>query len=128
MFGMFSRKPIEKTVIRDEIAQKVCDILFPPHIEREEDGQTFIVDYSVDYNLLSALVDLENGANDEVTQNTIRSVITKLGEARELLVANYPIAKAYDILSKLSSVSVVKPQHHGDFNDILLHVIFFNFF
>ena len=93
MFGMFSRKPIEKTIIRDEIAQKVCDILFPPHIEREEDGQTFIVDYSVDYNLLSALVDLENGANDEVTQNTIRSVITKLGEARELLVANYPIAK-----------------------------------
>jgi len=34
-------------------------------------------------------------------------------------VTNYTIAKAYDILSKLSSVSVVKPRHHGDFNDIL---------
>ena len=34
-------------------------------------------------------------------------------------VTNYTIAKAYDILSKLSSVSVVKPRHQGDFNDIL---------
>lgn len=93
MFGMFLKKPIEKTIIRDEIAQKVCDILFPPHVEREEDGQTFIVDYSVDSNLIGALVDLENETNDEITQNTIRSVITKLGEARALLMANYPIAK-----------------------------------
>lgn len=90
MINLFKPKTV---VVRDEIAQKVCDILFPPHQEKKEDGQTFIVDYSVDYNLLGALVDLENGSNDEVTRDTIRSVITKLGEARALLMANYPIEK-----------------------------------
>ena len=34
-------------------------------------------------------------------------------------ITNNTIDKAYDILSKLSSVSVVRPEHHGDFNDIL---------
>lgn len=83
-----------KTVIvRDEIAQKVCDILFPPLVEKEEDGQTFIVDYSVDDNLEAALLDLDQGSNDEVTRNTIKSVIIKLREARDLLQANYPLEK-----------------------------------
>lgn len=90
MFSVFKPKTV---VVRDEVAQKVCDILFPPHVEKEEDGHTFIVDYSIDHNLLGALVDLENGVNDEVSRNTIRSAIKKLGEARELLMANYPIAK-----------------------------------
>jgi len=90
MINPFKPKTV---VVRDEIAQKVCDILFPPHVEKEEDGQTFIVDYSVDHNLLGALVDLENDMNDEVTRDTIRSAITKLGEARKLLMANYPIRK-----------------------------------
>ena len=90
MINLF--KPRTK-VVRDEIAQKVCDILFPPHVEKEEDGQTYIVDYSVDNNLMGALVDLENGSNDEVTRETILAVITKLGEARELLMAKYPITK-----------------------------------
>ena len=90
MINLF--KPRTK-VVRDEIAQKVCDILFPPHVEKEEDGQTYIVDYSVDNNLMGALVDLEHGSNDEVTRETILAVITKLGEARELLMANYPITK-----------------------------------
>ena len=90
MINLFKPKTV---VVRDEIAQKVCDILFPPHEEKEEDGQTFIVDYSADNNLMSALADLEDGSNDEVTRETIRTIIGKLGEARQLLMANYPITK-----------------------------------
>lgn len=82
-----------KKVIRDDVAQKVCDILFPALVEKGDADGTYIIDYSVDGNLDSALVDLEFGNNDDVTRNTIKSVINKLREARDLLEANYPIPK-----------------------------------
>jgi len=81
----------EKIVIRDEVAQSLCDILFPQPIEKTEEGFTYLSDSSVDLNLHAALIDLEEGNNDEVTRNTIKSILLKLEEARTLLYANYKL-------------------------------------
>jgi len=89
MFGWFRKE----VVVRDEVAQKIADMLFPERIEKEEDGQTFLIDYSVDLNLLGALVDLENGENDEITRNTIRKTYEKLCEVRRMLHAENMIQK-----------------------------------
>lgn len=95
MFGWFKR---EKIILRDETAQRICDLLFPEHEEKEEDGQKFIIDYSVDMNLQSALYDLDEGENDEVTRNTIRDAIKRLTEAREILYANKRVKKGVHYL------------------------------
>ena len=87
MFKWFKRKEI----IREGIAQQICDILFPEPIETKQDDFTFLTDYSVDLNLHAALIDLEEGTNDETTRNTIKHALSKLGEARELLMANYEL-------------------------------------
>ena len=96
MFGMFKRsKPI---VVREGAAQHVCDMLFPQPVETSDESGTYIVDRSVDLNLQGALVDLESGVNDEVVRSTIRKVISCLGEARELLYANYQIQEGASYL------------------------------
>ena len=88
LFNWFSRSKPEPIVIRDDTLQKVVDILFPKHIEKTEPEGTFIVDYSVDVNLVSALADLESGVNDHAVQDTIRKCISKLYEARDILYAD----------------------------------------
>lgn len=90
MFDMFKRKTV---VLRENAAQEVCDLLFPKPVEETEDGFTYVIDRSIDVNLYSALVDLEEGNNDEVTRSTIKSVLHKLYEAREVLQASHPITK-----------------------------------
>lgn len=81
----------ESKVVRDEVAQKLCDILFPDPIEENRGGHTFIVDHSVDSNLLAAILDLEDDISDETTLKTLRAVLEKLRDARDLLSANYKI-------------------------------------
>jgi len=81
----------EQVVVRDEVAQRLCDSLFPEPVEKEEDGFTYLTDSSVDMNLYSAIVDLEEGKNDEVTRDTLKSILLKLEEARQLLYANYKL-------------------------------------
>lgn len=83
MFSMFKTKKIE----RDPVLQQVVDLLFPSiELTKDEDGE-YYVDRSVDSNLFAALVDLQEGTNDEVVHTTIRAVINKLQTARKLLDA-----------------------------------------
>ena len=88
MFKWLKRKEI----IREGIAQQVCDILFPQPIESIQDNFTFLTDHSIDLNLHAVLIDLEEGNNDETARNTIKQILVKLGEARELLMANYELS------------------------------------
>lgn len=68
--------------------QQISNILFPPlHTQTTPDGAKYQVDYSVDSNLDAALIDLEDGNNDKVSQKTIRSVANKLFKVRKLLEA-----------------------------------------
>ena len=77
----------ETVVVRDTEVQKAVDLLFPDiQLVKEEEGE-YYVDRSVDSNLYAALVDLQEGVNDEVVQNTIKHVIKTLEEARKLLKA-----------------------------------------
>jgi len=80
--GLFHR---ETKIVRDEISQQLADLLFPELEETTVNEQTFLVDYSVDSNLESVLLDLEEGNNDGANHETLRQCIKKLQEARSLL-------------------------------------------
>jgi hypothetical protein len=72
--------------------EQIKNLLFPPLELNEElsnDGTVmkFHVDYSVDSNLDAALMDLQDGQNDEVTQGTINEVTKRLMQVRKLLEA-----------------------------------------
>lgn len=72
-------------VIRPEDAQKVVDILFPPLETREGKDGVYQIDYSIDSNLQSALLDLQEGTNDKVVQDTIAKAIDALIKVRNVL-------------------------------------------
>ena len=95
MFDMFRPKQV---VVREGMTQDLCDLLFPQPIETTDESGTYLIDKSVDLNLQSALVDLENGVNDEVVRSTLRKVISKLGDARDMLYANYRIQEGASYL------------------------------
>lgn len=72
-------------IIRPEDAQQIVDILFPPLETREGKDGVYQIDYSVDSNLQSALIDLQDGVNDKVVQDTISKAIDALIKARNIL-------------------------------------------
>lgn len=87
-------KPKPVIIVREGTCDTIAELLFPaPREEPYEDGMTIWIDRSIDGNLESALIDLEDGCNDEVTRATIRSCIRRLIEARAALEANYSISK-----------------------------------
>ena len=72
--------------------EQIKSLLFPQLITEQElsnDGTIvkFHVDYSVDSNLDAALIDLQEGHNDEVVQGTINEVVKKLIQVRRMLEA-----------------------------------------
>ena len=78
--------------------EQIKTLLFPPLELNEElsnDGSImkFHIDYSVDSNLDAALMDLQDGQNDEVTQGTINEVTKRLMQVRKLLEAYAQIDK-----------------------------------
>ena len=78
----------------DKKLEEIKKLLFPQlqlHERMDETGNKikFHVDYSADSNLDAALMDLEEGNNDQVTQKTIRGIIDRLNQVRRLLEA-YP--------------------------------------
>jgi hypothetical protein len=85
---MFFKKKKLPTADSDLLDQ-LSSILFPPLKLEENDGTKFHIDYSVDSNLDAVLMDLQDGNNDAVAQNTISKVIVRLNKARKLLEA-YP--------------------------------------
>jgi len=84
---MFKWLKFKQKVVRDTEAQKLVDLLFPPiELMKEEEGE-FYIDRSVDSNLYAALVDLQDGSNDHVVHSTLKAVIAKLEQARNILYA-----------------------------------------
>lgn len=91
IMGWLRPKPV---VVREGALSTIAELLFPGPVEEPYgDGATIIIDRSIDGNLEAALIDLEDGRNDEVTRATIRSCVRKLIEARAVLEANHPISK-----------------------------------
>lgn len=85
MFSIFKKAPA--TEAEEKLAQ-ITELLFPQlELHTDEQGRKYHVDSSTDANLEAALVDLEMGNNDKVTQNTIRKASDKLFEVRKLLEA-----------------------------------------
>lgn len=65
--------------------QQVVDILFPPLKTEESKDGVYQIDYSIDSNLQSALVDLQDGTNDKIVQDTIAKAIDALIKVRNIL-------------------------------------------
>ena len=91
MFKFLKAKPV---LPADQKLEDVIQILFPPlALHTDRDGNKFHVDYSVDTNLEAALMDLEEGNNDAVTQRTIRKAIDRIIKVRQMLEAYREIDK-----------------------------------
>lgn len=76
----------------EEKLEQIKKLLFPPlklEEEMQNDGTPikFHIDYSADSNLDSVLMDLQEGYNDKVAQDTINDVVKRLIEVRRLLEA-----------------------------------------
>lgn len=83
MFSWFKPKP--KTTA-DEKLEQIVAVLFPQMTtEIDKEGNKFHVDSSADMNLDSALVDLEEGHNDEVSRKTIKDVSDRLYKVRKIV-------------------------------------------
>jgi hypothetical protein len=72
--------------------KEISEILFPRTkvVERTEEGQKikFMIDYSIDSNLYAALIDLQEGHNDQACHNTINKCISALNKVRNILEAS----------------------------------------
>jgi hypothetical protein len=89
MFEFFKRKPKEQLTTADEKLEQLRNLLFPePEIEMEGDME-FYVDSSVDMNLESVIVDLQEGHNDAVCQKTLKNISDRLYKARKILQAYF---------------------------------------
>jgi hypothetical protein len=87
MFGWKLVKDRPNTPAEIKLEQ-IVGILFPPLVtQTNENGDKYQVDYSADSNLEAALIDLEDGSNDRVTQKTILTVANNLFEVRKMLEA-----------------------------------------
>lgn len=107
MFNVFKKK--EKTTAEEKL-ERLAQLLFPPfELQTDREGQSFHVDYSVDSNLDAALLDLQDGTNDKVTQSTIDNSVKRLHQAREIL-------QAYSELNKKAKYLLVdyKTDDKGD--------------
>lgn len=97
--------------------EQIKNLLFPPLELNEEMGNDgnvfkFHVDYSVDSNLDAALMDLQEGNNDPVTQGTINDVVKRLIQVRKLL-------EAYAKLDKDAKYIIVDTPKTKNLDDII---------
>jgi len=89
-FWKIKKTPAERKSEAEVKLAQLEQILFPPFTtESMPDGTIFHMDYSADSNLSAALIDLQDGTNDRVTQKTIAKVLKNLEDARKVLEA-YP--------------------------------------
>lgn len=78
----WKKKP--KTTEQQKL-DEIEKLLFPPYkLNKGSDGSVYQIDYSVDWNLEAAIIDLENGVNDKTTQNTIKYVVERLIKVRKI--------------------------------------------
>ena len=81
----------EPKVIREGELERIANLLYPEPEEKIKDGLVIVVDRSVDSNLQAALLDLDDGTNDEVTRRTIRACVQRLFEVRDILEARHRV-------------------------------------
>lgn len=105
IMGKLAPKP---KVLRDDALERVTELLFPTPEEKDKDGITMVIDYSVDANLQAALIDLEDGTNDQVVRETIRKCIARIQEVRAVLEADHQINE------KARYLMVDVPQNKSD--------------
>lgn len=117
MWTFWKRKttPEERKSEAERKLQQLEQLLFPPFTtESMPDGTIFHMDYSADSNLSAALIDLQDGTNDRVTQNTVAKVLKKLEDARKIL-------EAYPFMDKRAKYVIVDTEkdEEADINDEL---------
>ena len=78
-------------MIREAELERIANLLYPEPEEKIKDDMVILVDRSVDNNLHAALIDLEDGTNDETTRRTIRACVQRLFEIREILEARHRV-------------------------------------
>jgi hypothetical protein len=81
----------EPKVIREAELERIANLLYPEPEEKIKEGLVIVVDRSVDANLQAALLDLEDGTNDETTRRTIRACVQRLFEVRDILEARHGV-------------------------------------
>jgi len=90
MFNLKTFKKQPKTTAEEQLEQ-IKNILFPPFKleskQTKDEEVKFLIDYSADSNLQSAVYDLEEGHCDAVVQGTINKVIDRLVDVRKILNA-----------------------------------------
>ena len=91
MFEFFKKKPKEPLTTAEEKLEQLKILLFPePQIEMEGDME-FYVDSSVDMNIESVIVDLQEGHNDVTCQKTLKNISDRLYKARKILQAYFEV-------------------------------------
>lgn len=72
--------------------EEIKNLLFPPvkvHETVENDEKVrFMIDYSIDNNIYSVLLDLQEGNNDDVCQKTLNNCLKVLDKVRKILDAH----------------------------------------
>lgn len=82
MFTKFMKKKVPVS----DLDKKIADILFPEYNEMtDEEGNKWVVDYSVTSNLEAVIIDIAEGRADEVCVETLNEVYRKLAEVERLL-------------------------------------------
>lgn len=90
------RKPFTPAEQKLEL---IKNILFPKSKLNEDidpktgESYKWQVDYSADMNLDAALIDLQEGHNDQAVHNTIVGVIKSIHEVRDLLEAHMELSE-----------------------------------
>lgn len=83
--------------------KRIQTMLFPPLVLGEEEHPTegtikYLVDYSVDSNLQAVLFDLQEGINNEVTQDSIEKMLKVISEIRSLLAIEQTVDPNFQFL------------------------------
>ena len=76
----------------DQKLEQIKKLLFPPlelreHMDKDGSKVKFHIDYSVDSNLDSVIMDLQEGYNDPACHKTLDAIVKRLHEIRKLLEA-----------------------------------------
>lgn len=87
MSRWFQKAPVDVPVNKAEASlAEIQKLLFPPlELKTDEQDRSYHVDKSIDGNLYAILLELEEGVNDEITQNTLKSVLSSVTKIREIL-------------------------------------------
>jgi hypothetical protein len=101
-------KKVPKTTAEDKL-DKIKAILFPPlstHIDKN--GDKMCIDYSADMNMEAVITDLMDGYNDESSRETLRDVLKRIYEVRNLLEAesNFDLDAKYIIVDNLNQSDI----------------------